>query len=102
MGWPNSRADGEPCASYSVRWFSPCGGAIGNIAVFAGVLTVIFLIWATASLVIFAMFYTREMPIQWPLTQVAVPGKPRNSGGLFWGRLDLRSAGFRGERSPSR
>lgn len=34
----------------------------GNIAVFAGVLTIIFLIWARASLVIFAIFYTREMP----------------------------------------
>lgn len=34
----------------------------GNIAVFAAVLTVIFLIWARASLVVFAIFYTREMP----------------------------------------
>jgi uncharacterized membrane protein len=34
----------------------------GNIAVFAGVLTVIFLIWARASLVVFAMFYTQELP----------------------------------------
>jgi uncharacterized membrane protein len=34
----------------------------GNIAVFAAVLTVIFLIWARASLVIFAIFYTKEMP----------------------------------------
>lgn len=34
----------------------------GNIAVFAAVLTVIFLIWARASLVVFAMFYTSEMP----------------------------------------
>ena len=33
-----------------------------NIAVFAAVLTVVFLIWARASLVIFAMFYTQEMP----------------------------------------
>ncbi|WP_347248464.1 DUF2189 domain-containing protein, partial [Zoogloea sp.] len=34
----------------------------GNIAVFAAVLTVIFLIWARASLVVFAIFYTKEMP----------------------------------------
>jgi uncharacterized membrane protein len=34
----------------------------GNIAVFAAVLTVIFLIWARASLVIFAIFYTQEIP----------------------------------------
>ncbi|MCK6389301.1 MAG: DUF2189 domain-containing protein [Zoogloea sp.] len=35
---------------------------MGNIALFAGVLTVVFLIWARASMVIFAMFYTQEMP----------------------------------------
>lgn len=35
---------------------------LGNIALFAGVLTVVFLIWARASMVIFAMFYTQEMP----------------------------------------
>ncbi|MBS0353191.1 MAG: DUF2189 domain-containing protein [Proteobacteria bacterium] len=34
----------------------------GNLAVFAAVLTVIFLIWARASLVIFAIFYTQELP----------------------------------------
>lgn len=34
----------------------------GNIAVFAAVLTVIFLIWARTSLVVFAIFYTKEMP----------------------------------------
>ncbi|MDD3354773.1 DUF2189 domain-containing protein [Zoogloea sp.] len=34
----------------------------GNIAVFAAVLGVIFLVWARASLVIFAMFYTSELP----------------------------------------
>ena len=35
---------------------------LGNIALFAGVLTVVFLIWARASMVVFAMFYTQEMP----------------------------------------
>jgi len=34
----------------------------GNIGVFAVVLGVIFLVWARASLVIFALFYTDEMP----------------------------------------
>jgi len=38
---------------------------------FAAVLTVIFLIWARASLVVFAIFYTREMPnLSGFLTQV--------------------------------
>lgn len=34
----------------------------GNIGVFAVVLGVIFLVWARASLVVFALFYTNEMP----------------------------------------
>ncbi|QID17722.1 DUF2189 domain-containing protein [Nitrogeniibacter mangrovi] len=34
----------------------------GNIGVFAVVLGVIFLVWARASLVVFALFYTEEMP----------------------------------------
>ena len=34
----------------------------GNIGVFALVLIVVFLVWARASLVIFALFYTQEMP----------------------------------------
>lgn len=34
----------------------------GNIALFALVLTVIFLVWARASLVMFALFYTTGMP----------------------------------------
>lgn len=34
----------------------------GNIGVFAVVLGVVFLVWARASLVIFALFYTNEMP----------------------------------------
>lgn len=34
----------------------------GNIGIFAVVLGVLFLIWARASLVIFALFYTTEMP----------------------------------------
>lgn len=35
---------------------------IANIAVFALILAVIFLIWARASLIIFALFYTNELP----------------------------------------
>ena len=34
----------------------------GNIGVFAVVLGVVFLVWARASLVVFALFYTNEMP----------------------------------------
>ncbi len=34
----------------------------GNIGVFAVVLGIIFLVWARASLVVFALFYTNEMP----------------------------------------
>lgn len=34
----------------------------GNIGVFAVVLGVVFLVWARASLVVFALFYTEEMP----------------------------------------
>jgi uncharacterized membrane protein len=34
----------------------------GNIGIFAVVLGVVFLIWARASLVVFALFYTNEMP----------------------------------------
>ncbi|AYH44893.1 DUF2189 domain-containing protein [Azoarcus sp. DN11] len=34
----------------------------GNIGIFAVVLGVIFLVWARASLVIFALFYTNELP----------------------------------------
>ena len=35
---------------------------IANIAIFALVLAVIFLVWARASLIIFALFYTNELP----------------------------------------
>lgn len=34
----------------------------GNIGVFAVVLGIVFLVWARASLVVFALFYTTEMP----------------------------------------
>jgi uncharacterized membrane protein len=37
-------------------------GNVGAIGVFALVLTVILLVWARASLVVFALFYTSEMP----------------------------------------
>lgn len=35
---------------------------VGSIGIYSLVLIVIFLVWARASLVIFALFYTREMP----------------------------------------
>jgi uncharacterized membrane protein len=34
----------------------------GNIGIFAVVLGVVFLVWARASLIVFALFYTEEMP----------------------------------------
>jgi uncharacterized membrane protein len=34
----------------------------GNIAIFAVVLGIVFLVWARASLVVFALFYTNELP----------------------------------------
>ena len=34
----------------------------GNIGIFAVVLGIVFLIWARASLIVFALFYTNEMP----------------------------------------
>ncbi|WP_323004078.1 DUF2189 domain-containing protein [Denitromonas sp.] len=34
----------------------------GNIGIFAVVLGVVFLVWARASLIVFALFYTNEMP----------------------------------------
>lgn len=34
----------------------------GNIGIFAVVLGIVFLVWARASLVVFALFYTNEMP----------------------------------------
>ena len=54
------RALGLPCAlspTLSV-WKSNAA----NIGIYALVLMVIFLVWARASLVIFALFYTSEMP----------------------------------------
>jgi len=54
------RARGEPAllASTLDAW-RPNFGAVG---IFALVLIVILLVWARASLVVFALFYTREMP----------------------------------------
>ena len=43
----------------------------GNIGIFAVVLGIVFLVWARASLVVFALFYTNEMPnLSGFLTQV--------------------------------
>ncbi len=54
------RERGEGCAlaPTTVVWKRNAG----NIGVFALVLMVIFLVWARASLVVFALFYTNEMP----------------------------------------
>ena len=35
---------------------------VGNIGIFAVVLGIVFLVWARASLIVFALFYTNEMP----------------------------------------
>lgn len=54
------REQGEPCSlalSLTV-WRTNAA----NIGIFALVLTVVFLIWARASLIVFALFYTNEMP----------------------------------------
>ena len=54
----HERGEGCALAPTTVVWKRNAG----NIGVFAVVLTVVFLIWARASLVIFALFYTQEMP----------------------------------------
>ena len=54
------RAKGMPCALLPTlaAWRSNAG----NIGVYSLILIVIFLVWARASLVAFALFYTSEMP----------------------------------------
>lgn len=54
------RERGEPCrlAPTLTVWKRNAG----NIGIFAVVLGIVFLVWARASLVIFALFYTDEMP----------------------------------------
>jgi uncharacterized membrane protein len=54
------RERGEPCALRPT--LSAWRPALGAIGVFAIILTVIMLVWARASLVIFALFFTSEMP----------------------------------------
>jgi len=54
----HERGDGCALAPTTVVWKRNAG----NIGVFALVLMVIFLVWARASLVVFALFYTNEMP----------------------------------------
>lgn len=51
---------GEPCAlaPTTMVWRRNAG----NIGIFAVVLGVIFLVWARASLIVFALFYTSELP----------------------------------------
>ncbi len=55
-----SRERGEPVrlATSLVAWRAN----IGAVGVFALVLTIILLVWARASLIVFALFYTSEMP----------------------------------------
>lgn len=66
------RERGEPV------WLAPTLDAwrpnVGAIGVFALILAVVLLVWARASLVVFALFYTSEMPsVQGFLAQVLKP-----------------------------
>jgi len=66
------RERGEPV------WLAPTLDAwrpnVGAIGVFALILAVVLLVWARASLVVFALFYTSEMPsVQGFLAQVLQP-----------------------------
>lgn len=54
----HERGEGCSLAPTTVVWRRNAG----NIGIFAVVLGVVFLVWARASLVIFALFYTNEMP----------------------------------------
>jgi uncharacterized membrane protein len=54
------RAQGEPCALVPTLAIWKKNAA--NIGVYSLILMVIFLVWARASLVIFALFYSSEMP----------------------------------------
>lgn len=63
------RECGEPCALRPTLAIWKVNAA--NIGVYSVILIVIFLVWARASLVIFALFYTSEMPsLQGFLAQV--------------------------------
>ena len=54
------RERGEPCrlAPTLTAW----RGNAGNLGLFTAILLVIFLVWARASMVVFALFYSGEMP----------------------------------------
>jgi uncharacterized membrane protein len=54
------RERGETCAL--VPTITAWRPHVGSIGIYSLILIVIFLVWARASLVIFALFYTREMP----------------------------------------
>jgi uncharacterized membrane protein len=54
------RERGQPCALRPT--LGAWRGNVGNLGVFSLILIVVFLVWARASLVIFALFYTAEMP----------------------------------------
>lgn len=54
------RAIGAPCALMPT--LAAWRGNAGNIGIFSLVLTVIFLVWARASLITFALFYSSDMP----------------------------------------
>ncbi|NMG33305.1 DUF2189 domain-containing protein [Azoarcus sp. TTM-91] len=54
------RGLGEPCALLPT--LTVWKRNAGNLGIFAVVLGVIFLVWARASLIVFALFYTSELP----------------------------------------
>jgi uncharacterized membrane protein len=51
---------GQPCALAPT--LTVWRRNVGNLGVFAVVLGIVFLVWARASLVVFALFYTEELP----------------------------------------
>jgi uncharacterized membrane protein len=54
------RERGQPCSLWPtlMAW----KGNAGNLGIFTAILLVIFLVWARASMVVFALFYSGEMP----------------------------------------
>lgn len=54
------RERGEPCSLGPT--LTAWKGNAGNLGIFTAILLVIFLVWARASMVVFALFYSGEMP----------------------------------------
>jgi uncharacterized membrane protein len=61
---------GLPCNL--VATLTPCKKNASNLAIFAVILLVIFLVWARASLVVFALFYSGQLPTMATFLKYAV------------------------------